>query len=244
MDSVTTENPYGLVAALEQGGIVAQFIFGVMVLMSIGSWYIIFTRWFEQRKLLKESEGVEKKMWSASSLREGANKLDKNSAFRQVVEDGIRASEHHEGRLTDEIDQHEWITMSLNRSVGLISSRLQSGLSFLASVGATSPFIGLLGTVIGIYRALINIGLAGQASIDKVAGPVGEALIMTAVGLAVAVPAVLGYNYLAGRNKKIMERLNTFAADVHGYLLSGSRMAPVRPAASTASAAAPKPATK
>lgn len=241
MDTVSTENPYGLVAALEQGGIIAQTIFAIMVLMSVVSWYIMFTKWFEQRKMLSESRDVEKKVWSAPSLKDGAGRLDKNSAFRQLVEDGMRAAAHHEGKLTDEIDQHEWVTMTLNRSAGLISSRLQSGLSFLASVGATAPFIGLLGTVIGIYRALINIGLAGQASIDKVAGPVGEALIMTAIGLAVAVPAVLGYNYLAGRNKTIMERLNTFAADVHGYLLSGSRMVT---SVAAAPAAAPKPAAK
>ena len=237
MADVTTENPYGLVAALEQGGIIAQVIFGIMVLMSVVSWYIIITKWFEQRKMLAEAANVEKKVWSSSSLKDGTSKLEKNSAFRQLADDGLRAFDHHEGKLTDQIDQHEWVTMSLNRSAGLISTKLQSGLSFLASVGATAPFIGLLGTVIGIYRALINIGISGSAAIDKVAGPVGEALIMTAVGLAVAVPAVLGYNYLAGRNKAIMEKLNTFAADVHGYLLSGSRIA--RPAATVAPAAKP-----
>ena len=237
MADVTTENPYGLVAALEQGGIIAQVIFGIMVLMSVVSWYIIITKWFEQRKMLAEAANVEKKVWSSSSLKDGTSKLEKNSAFRQLADDGLRAFDHHEGKLTDQIDQHEWVTMSLNRSAGLISTKLQSGLSFLASVGATAPFIGLLGTVIGIYRALINIGISGSAAIDKVAGPVGEALIMTAVGLAVAVPAVLGYNYLAGRNKAIMEKLNTFAADVHGYLLSGSRIA--RPAAAVAPAAKP-----
>jgi biopolymer transport protein ExbB len=245
-EAVATENPYGLVAALEQGGIIAQFIFGIMVLMSVVSWYIMFTKWFEQRRMMREAAEVEKKVWSASSLKEGAAKLDKQSAFRQLADDGLRAFDHHEGKLTDQIDQHEWVTMTLNRSAGLISTKLNSGLSFLASVGATAPFIGLLGTVIGIYRALINIGIAGQASIDKVAGPVGEALIMTAIGLAVAVPAVLGYNYLAGRNKTIMEKLNTFAADVHGYLLSGARMArpaPVVAAPATVAPAAPKPAT-
>lgn len=231
---IETENPYGLVAALKQGGIVAQAIFGIMVIMSIASWYIMITKWFEQRKMISEAGEVEKKVWSSASLKEGAAKLDKNSAFRQLADDGLRAFDHHDGKLTDQIDQHEWVTMSLNRSAGLISSKLNSGLSFLASVGATAPFIGLLGTVIGIYRALVNIGLAGQASIDKVAGPVGEALIMTAIGLAVAVPAVLGYNYLAGRNKMIMEKLNTFAADVHGYLLSGARMARPVPAAAPA----------
>lgn len=245
MADVTAENPYGLVAALEQGGIIAQAIFGIMVLMSITSWFIMFTKWWEQKKLMAEAIEVEKKVWSASSLKEGASKLDKGSAFRQLADDGLRAFDHHEGKLTDQIDQNEWVTMTLNRSAGLIATKLQSGLSWLASVGATAPFIGLLGTVIGIYRALINIGIAGQASIDKVAGPVGEALIMTAVGLAVAVPAVLGYNYLAGRNKAIMEKLNTFAADVHGYLLSGSRMArPVVAGPTVAATAAVKPATK
>jgi biopolymer transport protein ExbB len=240
-NEVVTENPYGFWAALEQGGPVAWTLFGIMVIMSIFSWYIIFTKTFEQRKLLKEAPEVEKKVWSASSLKEGASKLDKDSAFRQIAEDGLRAFDHHEGKLTDEIDQHEWVSMSLNRSTGLISSKLSTGLAFLASVGATAPFIGLLGTVIGIYRALVNIGIAGQASIDKVAGPVGEALIMTAIGLAVAVPAVLGYNFLAGRNKTIMEKLNTFAADVHGYLLSGARIA--RPSQAPVATAA-KPAAK
>ena len=234
----TTDNPYGLIAALEQGGIIAQTIFGIMVLMSAVSWFIMFTKWFEQKKMLAEAKDVEKKVWSAPSLKEGVAKLDKSSAFRQLADDGLRAFDHHEGKLTDQIDQHEWVTMTLNRSAGLIGTKLSSGLSFLASVGATAPFIGLLGTVIGIYRALINIGLSGSAAIDKVAGPVGEALIMTAIGLAVAVPAVLGYNYLAGRNKTIMERLNTFAADVHGYLLSGSRVA--RPTVVAATPAAPK----
>jgi len=238
-NEVVMENPYGFWAAMEQGGPVAWFIFTIMVIMSVVSWYIIFTKSFEQRKLMKEAMEVEKKVWSASSLKEGASKLDKNSPFRQIADDGLRAFDHHEGKLTDEIDQHEWVSMSLNRSTGLIGTKLSSGLAFLASVGATAPFIGLLGTVIGIYRALVAIGIAGQASIDMVAGPVGEALIMTAVGLAVAVPAVLGYNYLAGRNKLIMEKLNTFAADVHGYLLSGSRIARTAQAAPAAAAAKP-----
>ena len=230
------ENPYGLIPALIQGGPIAWSLFAILIVMSIATWFIFFTKWWTQKKLLEEAVDVEKRVWSAPSLKEGASKLDKDSAFRQLADDGLRAFDHHEGRLTDQIDQHEWVTMTLNRSAGLISSRLQSGLSLLASTGATAPFIGLLGTVVGIYRALINIGIAGQASIDKVAGPVGEALIMTALGLAVAVPAVLIYNYLNGRNKMVMEKINTFAADVHGYLVSGARIA--RP-----TAAAPAPPT-
>ena len=241
-NEVVTENPYGFWAALEQGGPIAWALFAILAVMSIVTWYIIFTKSFEQRRILKEAPDAEKKVWAAPSLKEGASKLDKNSAFRQVAEDGLRAFEHHEGKLTDEIDQHEWVSMSLNRSTGLINSKLGGGLAFLASVGATAPFVGLLGTVIGIYRALVNIGIAGQASIDKVAGPVGEALIMTALGLAVAVPAVLGYNFLAGRNKAIMEKLNIFAADVHGYLLSGARIA--RPSAAAPVAPTAKPIAK
>ena len=224
MESVATNNPYGLMQALEQGGIITQAIFGVLVIMSLGSWFIILTKWWDQRKVLADASQLEKKFWAAPSLKDGASKLDKNSAFRQIVDDGLRATEHHEGRLTDKIDQHEWVTMALNRSNASVVSKLQGGLAFLASVGSTAPFVGLMGTVIGIYRALINIGIAGQASIDKVAGPVGEALIMTALGLFVAVPAVLGYNYLIRRNKNVTEKLGDFASDVHGYLMSGARV--------------------
>jgi biopolymer transport protein ExbB len=235
METVAVENPYGLQAALQQGGIIAQSVFGILVVMSLVSWYIIITKYIDQRKVLAEAKELEKKFWTAPDLKAGAAKLDKNSPFRQIVDDGLRAADHHEGRLTDKIDQHEWVTMALNRSASSVTSKLQGGLAFLASVGSTSPFIGLFGTVVGIYRALINIGLAGQASIDKVAGPVGEALIMTALGLAVAVPAVLGYNWLIRRNKDVAEKINNFSADVHGALVSGSRMfAPAKPAAPAA----------
>jgi biopolymer transport protein ExbB len=238
METVAVENPYGLMAALQQGGIIAQSVFGILVFMSLVSWFIIITKYIDQRKVLTEAAELEKKFWAAPDLKTGAAKLDKNSPFRQIVDDGLRASDHHEGRLTDKIDQHEWVTMALNRSSTSVTSKLQGGLSFLASVGSTSPFIGLFGTVVGIYRALINIGLAGQASIDKVAGPVGEALIMTALGLAVAVPAVLGYNWLIRRNKDVVEKLNNFSADVHGALVSGARIA--GPVTTPAAAAAVK----
>lgn len=224
METATTENPYGLMAALQQGGPITQTVFAILVFMSLVTWYIIFTKWWDQRKVLNDASELEKKFWTAPTLAEGAVKLPKESAFRQIVDDGLRASHHHDGKLTDKIDEHEWISMSLNRSNAAVQSKLQGGLAFLASVGSTSPFIGLFGTVIGIYRALISIGIAGQASIDKVAGPVGEALIMTALGLAVAVPAVLGYNWLIRRNKDLSEKLGNFAADLHGALVSGSRM--------------------
>jgi biopolymer transport protein ExbB len=162
--------------------------------------------------------------WSAGNINEAAGKLaGKDNAYRAIVEAGLRAAEHHEGRLTDQIAKHEWITQSLQRAVDQITSRLSTGLSFLASVGSTAPFVGLFGTVWGIYHALISIGVAGQASIDKVAGPVGEALIMTALGLAVAVPAVLGYNWLIRRNKSAMDRVRSFGADLHAVLLSAPK---------------------
>ena len=232
------DNPYGIVAALQQGGIIAQITFGIMVIMSVGSWYIFFVKLIEQQKIIKEGRRARTAFWQSPNLREGANKLDKNGAYRQIVDDGLVAQEQHT-KLTDPIDQHDWMTNSLARSQGAIVARLSSGLAFLATVGSTAPFVGLLGTVIGIYRALIRIGASGQASIDAVAGPVGEALIMTALGLAVAVPAVMQYNWLMRRNKTIGEELARFANDVHGYMMSGGT---VRPAAVAARPAAAKPA--
>lgn len=221
------ENPYGLRAALEQGGIIAQATFGILVLMSVVSFYIMFTKLFEQQKILNQAKRIRQGFWSSNSLREGAAKLDKNSAYRQIVDDGLAAQDQHT-KLTDPVEAHDWLHGSLARSEAAVNSKLGGGLAFLATVGATAPFIGLFGTVIGIYRALIKIGAAGQASIDAVAGPVGEALIMTALGLAVAVPAVLAYNWLQRRNKAIAEDLSGFSNDVLGYLASNGAVRPVR----------------
>lgn len=235
------ENPYGLAAALEQGGIIAQATFGIMVLMSVVSFYIIFTKLFEQQKIMNQAKRVHASFWNLNSLREGSAKLEKNSAYKQIVDDGLQAQEQH-SKLTDPVEAHDWLHGSLARSEAMINSKLGSGLAFLATVGATAPFIGLFGTVIGIYRALIKIGAAGQASIDAVAGPVGEALIMTALGLAVAVPAVLGYNWLQRRNKSIQEDLSAFSNDVLGYLASGGAVRPAYVSAAKPAAAAAKPA--
>jgi biopolymer transport protein ExbB len=239
---IATENPYGLIPALQQGGPVAWATFGIMVLMSAITWYIMFTKYFEQQKILKEARGIRGAFWGAPSVKDGAARLDKNGAFRQIVDDGVLAQDQHT-KLTDPVDQHEWVLGSLARSQGLINAKLGSGLAFLASVGSTAPFIGLFGTVIGIYRALVNIGMAGQASIDKVAGPVGEALIMTAIGLAVAVPAVLGYNWLQRRNKAIAEQLSAFSTDLHGYMMSNGTVRPVFGAARAAASSAARSAT-
>jgi biopolymer transport protein ExbB len=216
-------NPYGLEALWKQGDFVAKGTLIIMIIMSIGSWYIIFTKLFEQQKLLKAANAIGDSFWKASSMKQATGTLDEASAFRYIAEQGVKADEHHEGTLVEAIDRHTWISMSVERAVGNINSRLQDGLAFLATVGSTAPFVGLFGTVWGIYHALTAIGIAGQASIDKVAGPVGEALIMTAIGLAVAVPAVMGYNWLIRRNKSVMEKIRAFSGDVHNVLLAGKR---------------------
>ena len=219
------ENPYSLKQMLITGDSVSRAVFVILIIMSAMSWFTMFTKWLDQVRLNKQYEEVKKGFWSAGSIREGIERLKgKDHAFKMIAEDGLRATEHHEGRLTDQIPLHEWVTMSLQRSVDQVNSSLSKGMSFLATVGSTSPFVGLFGTVYGILKALTSIGAAGQASIDKVAGPVGEALIMTAIGLFVAVPAVLGYNWLLGRNKRLMELLRYFNSDLHAFLISGARI--------------------
>jgi biopolymer transport protein ExbB len=229
---------FGLIPALNEGGPISWSIFIVMVIMSVFSFYIMFTKLFEQQKVLNQAKQVRANFWRANTLEEGANKLDKNSAFRQIVDDGIEAQKQH-GLLTDPVEAHDWLHGAMARSEEAINNKLASGLPFLATVGATAPFVGLLGTVIGIYSALIKIGIAGQADIGKIAGPVGEALIMTAIGLFVAVPAVLAYNWLQARNKSIARSLSTFSNDVLGYISSGGR---VKPAVGPAQVGKPVPA--
>ena len=221
---------FGLIPALNEGGPISWSIFIVMVIMSVFSFYIMFTKLFEQQKVMNQYKDVRAQFWRAATLEEGAAKLDKNSAYRQVVDDGIAAQKQH-SLLTDPIEAHDWLHGAMSRSEDSINNKLASGLPFLATVGATAPFVGLLGTVIGIYSALIKIGIAGQADIGKIAGPVGEALIMTAIGLFVAVPAVLAYNWLQARNKTIARSLSTFSNDVLGYISSGGRVKPAVPAA-------------
>jgi biopolymer transport protein ExbB len=229
-EATAEHNPYGLGALWEEGDMVAKGTLVLLLIMSAGTWFIIFTKLWEQQGIIGQAK-ESRKLWEAASLQEGLQKLGKNSAYRGLVEDALNAQKHHDGRLTDKIEIQEWVTMTVQRGVESLNSQLQGGLAFLATTGSTGPFIGLFGTVWGIYHALVAIGIAGQASIDKVAGPVGEALIMTAIGLAVAVPAVLGYNFLVRRNKLAMEDLRHFAGDVHAYLLMGTRVADQSPAA-------------
>jgi biopolymer transport protein ExbB len=215
------ENPFGPMAVWN-GGFVPRATIIILSLMSMGSWYIIITKLIDQAKIMRQSKETSAKFWKASSIAAGSAALKEGSPFRFIAETGTKATEHHDGALLEQIDLSTWVTMSVQRAVDKVQSRLQDGLSFLATVGSTSPFIGLFGTVWGIYGALTNIGMTGNASIDKVAGPVGEALIMTAFGLFVAVPAVLGYNWLVRRNKSAMEDVRSFSADVHSVLISGA----------------------
>jgi biopolymer transport protein ExbB len=224
-ESVTVENPYGLQALWAQGDFIAKGVLVLLALMSAYSWFIIFTKWWEQRRLLKQAAEADKNFWGADNIKNGVGKLTgKGNIFKAIASEAIDAAEHHDTRMTQQVPLHEWIDNVIARGVARIASALQTQLPFLATTGSTAPFIGLFGTVWGIYHALVAIGVAGQASIDKVAGPVGEALIMTAIGLAVAVPAVLGYNYLLGRNKLIMEKVKLFSNDLEQVIVSGSRV--------------------
>jgi len=231
------DNPYGLEAMWRGGDIVLKITLGILVFMSIGSWYVIFTKLYEQTKLRRQARIASRTFWDADSVQSGTAALKPASPFRFIAESGLEATTKH-GGLLGKVNLNDWITMSIQRAIDNVQSRLQDGLAFLATVGSTAPFVGLFGTVWGIYHALTAIGIAGQASIDKVAGPVGEALIMTAIGLAVAVPAVLGYNWLVRRNKSAMEDVRGFGADLHAVLLSSAAM----PAQSPSPAPAPAPA--
>lgn len=236
-------NPYGLLEALQQGGVISWTIFIILCTFSVFSFFILFTKLIEQQKVISQAKKIKAGFWRAASLKEGAAKLEKNSAYKQLIDDGILAQEQH-SKLTNPVEAHDWMHGALARSEASINSALNGGLAFLATVGATAPFIGLMGTVMGIYRALIKIGASGQASIDTVAGPVGESLIMTALGLAVAVPAVLAYNWLQRRNKSIAEDLSGFNNDLLGFLVSGGAVRPVVSAPSVAAAPAKPTATK
>jgi biopolymer transport protein ExbB len=224
-----TDNPYGITALWTQSDYVGKGVFVILIVMSLWSWLVMINKWLDQRTLRKVANEAEKNFFSAGSMQEGISKLKgKINPFRDIAQDGLSAVEHHRKTtardVTSGIDLAEWVQSHIDRRTTMLQSSLQSGMVVLASVGATSPFVGLFGTVWGIYHALISISIAGQASLDKVAGPIGEALIMTAMGLAVAVPAVLGFNGLQRGNKALMERANFFAHDVQAALLAGSRV--------------------
>lgn len=223
-------NPYGLMNLWQQGDWITRLVALMLLSMSVLSWYVIVLKSLQLNRLWRQATVAGESFWHTGSLQEGLRLLGASSAknpFKTLAEEGMSASAHHAQNKSDlhgALNLSEWLTSCLRRSIENITHSLQSGLSVLASIGSTAPFVGLFGTVWGIYHALVGIGVSGQASIDKVAGPVGEALIMTAFGLAVAIPAVLGYNALTNSNKKILTRVRNFAHDLHACLLTGERV--------------------
>jgi len=212
-------NPYGLGALWAQGDIVSRATIAILVIMSLASWYVLITKLLAQSRMGGQGRKANESFWKADTVLQGAQALQPGSPYRFIAESALEATHKH-GGLIGKVDLNTWVAQSIERAVGTVHSRTQEGLAVLATVGSTAPFVGLFGTVWGIYNALVRIGASGQASIDKVAGPVGEALIMTAIGLAVAVPAVLGYNWLVRRNKVAMDTVRAFGSDLHTVLLA------------------------
>ena len=215
----TPSNPYVFGALWGQGDIVSRTTIVILVVLSLASWYVLITKLLAQSRLGGQGRAANASFWKADTVQQGAQALQPGSPYRFIAESALEATHKH-GGLIGKVDLNTWVAQSIERAVGTVHSRTQEGLAVLATVGSTAPFVGLFGTVWGIYNALVRIGASGQASIDKVAGPVGEALIMTAIGLAVAVPAVLGYNWLVRRNKVAMDTVRAFGSDLHTVLLA------------------------
>ncbi len=218
----------GLMGVWAQGDWVTKAVALLLLAMSLASWIVIIVKTLDIFKYKKLSDRADS-FWHSADFAEGLEKLgpDASNPFRLLALEGRDATTHHrntKAHLHDTLDVSDWVTRCLRSRLDDATARLQSGLAILASVGSTAPFVGLFGTVWGIYHALMTIGAAGQATIDKVAGPIGEALIMTALGLAVAIPAVLGYNALVRGNKAVLTKLNRFAHDLHAYFVTGARV--------------------
>ncbi|UUZ71040.1 MotA/TolQ/ExbB proton channel family protein [Polaromonas sp. P1(28)-8] len=225
---------FGLANVWSQGDIVTKSVALLLLAMSLASWMVIIIKTLDLIKYKKIARAAED-FWHSEDFAAGLTKLgaDPTNPFRQLALEGREATLHHrntKAHLHDALDVSDWVTRTLRNTIDEFTARLQSGLAVLASVGSTAPFVGLFGTVWGIYHALLSIGAAGQATIDKVAGPIGESLIMTALGLAVAIPAVLGYNALVRGNKGILQKLSRFAHDLHAYFVTGARITTTGPA--------------
>ena len=223
-------NEFGLINLWTEGDAVTRFVALLLLAMSLASWIVIILKTLNLVAARKQAARVEG-FWHSANVAGGVQALgdEEGNPFRSLALRGQEAMAHLKGggtqaELLKELDTSDWVTRGLQNAIDDATSQLQSGLAILASVGSTAPFVGLFGTVWGIYHALMQIGMAGQATIDKVAGPIGEALIMTALGLAVAIPAVLGYNALVRGNKFIITRLNRFAHDLHALLVTGARV--------------------
>ena len=219
-------SPYGLETMWTQGDFVTKGVAMLLVAMSIASWYVIVTKALQLWRYGRAGKAAGHEFWDTTSVDEGLSTLGSNNPFAEIAQAGVGAMRHHtahKGHLHDQLSVSDWVTLSLRQAIDEAAGKLQTGMAVLASVGSSAPFVGLFGTVWGIYHALVSIGTAGQASIDKVAGPVGEALIMTALGLAVAIPATFGYNALVRGNKAITAKLNKFGFDLHALFVTGAR---------------------
>lgn len=228
-------NPFDIFGFLQQADALAYTILVVLVVMSLACWYVILTKLWDQNRIQKAYDEVRKKFWVSGNLHDGMAALTgRENVFRMLTEDGIRAAHYYQGHLTEQVSLNDWVAVSLHRSIESVGNRLSSGMAILATTGSVSPFVGLLGTVWGILNALTRISLSGQPSLEQIAGPIGEALVMTAIGLFVAVPAVMGYNWLLRRNRALQEKMKLFAADVHSYLVGGARFDITAPVARNA----------
>lgn len=239
MDIPPSPPAFGLAHLWAQGDGLIRAIAIVLLLMSVASWVVIILKAWDLRRHCAQSRRVEA-FWHASDFADGLDRLGRepDNPFRLLAAHGRDAASHlrgHDGsprapQLHDQLDLSEWVQRALRHALDDVVARLQSGLWILASVGSTAPFVGLFGTVWGIYHALIRIGVSSSAGLDQVAGPIGEALIMTALGLAVAIPAVLGYNALVRGHKTLVHTLNRFAHELHAYFVTGARVAATAPA--------------
>ncbi|RZF24962.1 MotA/TolQ/ExbB proton channel family protein [Paraburkholderia sp. UYCP14C] len=228
---------YGLAHVWAQGDFVTRSIALALLIMSVMSWSVIVVKGWNVMRLKRLTKNAEQAFWHSDDLADGVKKLGGGAStphdnpFLALALSGQEAADHHhqtQPHLHDRMDVSDWITRCLKDTMDESVARMQSGLAILASIGSTAPFVGLFGTVWGIYHALLAIGASGQSSIDQVAGPVGEALIMTAFGLFVAIPAVLGYNALTRANKAIVAKLSRFAHGLHAFFVTGARLSSIK----------------
>jgi biopolymer transport protein ExbB len=246
MHSTSALNQMGFASLLSQADAVAIAVLILLALMAVFSWYYIITKALRAIAIRRLADTVVAGFWDTPSLKDGMRFLEsqrKSEPFSKIALDCLNASQHHErhtgGRLGEAMSRSEFVERALRKAISRETTTLETGLTFLATVGSTAPFVGLFGTVWGIYHALIRIGASGEASLDAVAAPVGEALIMTAIGLAVAVPAVLGYNFLVRSNRVVIQSFDNFAHDLHQFLTTGARVDGGTLPAVTAAKAAP-----
>ena len=223
--------PFGIANLWLEGDTITRFVAIALLTCSIVTWVILLTRLWDLRNLRKLKPELEQ-FWRATSFEQGLQAFSNHAAnpYYQIAKSATKASAHHQNQSTNHrellqtLNYSEWMARSIKNSVDGIAASLQKGLTFLGSTGAISPFIGLFGTVWGIYHALISISSSGSAQIDQVAGPIGEALIMTALGLAVAIPAVLAFNAINRANKLFVADLNRFGNDLLAYFVTGARI--------------------